>query len=153
MKKILLSNNDYALVDDEDWLYLVGFTWSISSGKGYAQARVNGKMQLMHRIVAARAGINCPDDVDHINGNPQDNRRSNLRAATRSQNNANSKRHCNNTSGIKGVYWHKQAQKWRTQISVDYKIIHLGYYDTKEAAAFAYQEAARHHFKEFARIT
>ena len=151
-KKILLSTGEYTIVDDEDWLFLVGFTWSISNS-GYAQTRIDGKKQYMHQIVAERVGIDCSNEIDHVNRNKLDNRRCNLRAATSSQNSCNSKRHCDNTSGIKGVCWHKSGQKWAARIMVEGKHIHLGLFNTKEAAAFAYQEAAKKYHGEFARIT
>ena len=80
-------------------------------------------------------------DLDHINGDKLDNRIANLREATRKQNMQNVRQHKHNTSGVKGVAWHSQRNKWRAYIFVDYRQIHLGLFDTKEAAAAARMNA------------
>lgn len=147
--KILLSNGEWALVNDEDWLYLVGFSWHKHT-KGYTCCRVAGETCLMHRVVAERAGIDCSDQIDHINRDKLDNRRCNLRSATGSQNHCNSKLQCNNTSGITGVYWIKKDQKWFAQIRINNRHIYLGRFDTKEQATFARRAAAKKYHKEFA---
>lgn len=84
-----------------------------------------------------------PHEIDHINGDPHDNRLSNLRAATGSQNGYNRKRGRRNTSGIKGVHFFKPGGKWRAAINIGHrKRKHLGLFDTKEEAAEAYRIAA-----------
>lgn len=89
--------------------------------------------------------------VDHANGNGLDNRRSNLRQATRSQNAANVPRRRTGTSGFKGVHRNRAGGKpWRAQIRVGYQRRHLGVFNTPEAAARAYDEAARELFGDFA---
>ena len=93
------------------------------------------------------------DQVDHINLDKLDNRWVNLREATNSQNQANIHAHITNTSGFKGVSWHRGVQKWRAQIERDGHSCYLGYFDTPEAAAAAYANAAQKHFGEFARVT
>lgn len=91
-----------------------------------------------------------PGNLDHKNGNPDDNRWSNLRLATHAQNAANAKRNKNNTSGFKGV---RRANKagWRASIWVNRKNIHLGCRATPAEAFELYKKAARHYFGEFAR--
>jgi AP2 domain len=94
---------------------------------------------------------------DHINGNTLDNRRGrapegNLRIANRLQNGANCGISSNNKSGLKGVFWDKRMKRWVAKIQVNYLVIILGYFKTKEEAYAAYCAAARHHFGEFARL-
>jgi hypothetical protein len=92
-------------------------------------------------------------ELDHRDCNRSNNAFSNLRAASRSQNGANSLRPRRNTSGFKGVFWHEEAQKWRAMIRKDYKLKHLGMFGTKEDAAAAYARAAQTYFGAFARST
>ena len=92
-----------------------------------------------------------PEDmIDHINGSKGDNRIENLRQATRSQNLANQKINSVNTSGLKGVSWRKDRNKWHTQIRVSGKLKHLGYYIDKHEAHVAYCKAADKYHGEFA---
>lgn len=148
MKRILLSNGEYAIVDDEDWLFLVGFNWYLNTG--YVRSYIAGKRQFMHWIVAQRAGIDLTNQIDHINGNKLDNRRCNLRAATHSQNQRNSGRRLDNTSGRTGVHWCVHLQKWQARIQVDGKRVSLGVFNTKEQAVIARKIAVENHYGEFA---
>jgi hypothetical protein len=88
-------------------------------------------------------------EIDHKNRNPADNRWENLREATRQQNSHNQSKRKTNTSGLKGVRWKKANQKWRAEIRVDGKSVHLGYFDSKEQASAAYRDAARQLHGEF----
>lgn len=90
-------------------------------------------------------------DIDHINGAHDDDRFANLREATKSQNLANAKRPCTNTSGFKGVSWNKNAKKWRSLIKRDRKVTHIGYFATAEEAHAAYVAKATELFGDFAR--
>ncbi len=148
MKTIFLSCGTVTKVSDEDHIYLLGYTWALNVG-GYARSWVDGKMQLMHRVIAERAGIDCSDQIDHKNCDPLDNRRENLRPATNSQNRANSKVAKGSVSGLKGAKERKNG-RWNSLINVNGVKIHLGDFDTKEEAHGAYCDAARHYFKEFA---
>ena len=107
------------------------------------------KGYFMHRVI-----LNPPEgmDTDHINRNPLDNRRCNLRISTRTQNNANSKLRVNNTSGRKGVSWDKYRCIWSASIRIHGKTIHLGRFNELEQAANAYSEKARVLFGVYARI-
>lgn len=92
-------------------------------------------------------------EIDHINGDPLDNRLSNLRLATGSENGQNRRRSRRNTSGIKGVHFFKPSGKWRAAINDRYRRRkHLGLFDTKEQAAEAYRLAAIRLFGAFAKI-
>jgi hypothetical protein len=91
--------------------------------------------------------------VDHVDStNPLNDRIENLRLASRSQNKANSTIYSNNSSGYKGVYWHRQACKWKAQIGVNGKRVYLGLFNKREEAHAAYCEAAKKAFGAFARF-
>ena len=96
-------------------------------------------MAYMHRVIA---GTPEGMDTDHIDGDGLNNRRSNLRTATRSQNMRNRPKQENNKSGFKGVCWSKRDNKWRAYIQVGRKSIHLGYFDAIEDAASAYAKGS-----------
>lgn len=90
-------------------------------------------------------------DVDHKNRDGLDNRRSNLRKATRQQNSANSiKKHFGKDSKFKGVC--RSRDHWRAQIVVNYKAIFIGCFATEIKAAEAYDREAKKHFGKFARL-
>jgi len=151
MQRIPLHNRDgdvvaYALVDDEDYEWLSQHKWS-ANPDGYALSRLgttHGPLVRMHRLI-----LSCKNDVDHINGNRLDNRRQNLRPATRAQNSAN-QRPRGGSSKFKGVSWHKKAGKWMAYIMVNYKRVYLGLHVVEEDAARAYDIAAMRLFGEFA---
>ena len=90
--------------------------------------------------------------IDHRDGNPANNRWSNLRLATHSQNNANRRRPRHNTSGFKGVSYDRQRDKWKATICKEGHTMCLGWFDTPQAAHKAYVKAARKLFGEFARV-
>jgi hypothetical protein len=90
--------------------------------------------------------------IDHANGDWRDNRLSNLRIATRSENAANSGPPRTNTSGFKGVCWDKRAGKWLAQISHQRAHYWLGHFSTAQEAHNAYRAAALRFFGEFARL-
>jgi hypothetical protein len=88
--------------------------------------------------------------VDHINRDTLDNRRKNLRIASRLQSNANRGSHQGGTSKFKGVSWYKRSQRWAAQIQVDGKKIHLGRFGNECVAAIAYNKAALKYHCKFA---
>lgn len=119
--------------------------------QGYLSVRVDGSPLKVHRVVFAMAHGYFPEQVDHVNGVRDDNRLANLRAATNSQNSRNSRISSNNTSGVKGVYWHKAAGKWMAQIQINRRHHYIGLFaDIKDAAAAARAAREQHH-EEFAR--
>lgn len=144
MKRIALTQGKYALVDDEDYERLVQHKWYYN--RGYAVRGASPKI-LMHRVVNE-----TPEgkETDHINMDKLDNRKSNLRTATRKQNAVNRGTQSNNTSGYKGVSWHKGSRKWCAYIIKDKKTKFLGYFKDKKQAALAHDNAALAAFGEFA---
>jgi hypothetical protein len=106
----------------------------------------------MHRVVLERAGVDLDGKVvDHINGNALDNRRSNLRAASKAENSWNSKRKKQCRSGFKGVRWHIEGRKWQARIKVNGREIHGGLFNTPEEAAHAYDQIAVKYFGAYAK--
>lgn len=134
------------LVDVEDLDFLSQWTWHIDA-RGYVQAGINGRKTRMHRLL-------CPGivELDHQSGDKADNRRSNLRAATRSQNMANRDKFPACTSKYKGVSWHKRSKKWQARISYASQTRFLGYFRTEHEAAAAYNQQANLLFQQFARL-
>ena len=92
---------------------------------------------------------NSEHEVDHRNGNKLDNRKSNLRICSRSENQMNRGKQKNNTSGFKGVSQIKMNQKWVAYIKVNYKRIYIGCFLKKVDAARAYNMAALKYHGEF----
>ena len=121
-------------------------------GSRYYRVRLNRKKYYLHRLLA-QAFIPNPmnkPQVDHIDGNRQNNSLSNLRWATSAENNWNRGKQCNSTSEFKGVTFDKATGKWRARITgKDGKRKHLGYFHTKEEAAAVYEDAAKKEFGEF----
>ena len=139
-------------MDNEDYEHLIKWKWHDSHG--YAK-RIKTFSYKNHRIWSMQNEIMNPPIgkiVDHIDRNPLNNQKYNLRICTKSQNAINSKISKNNSSGFNGVYWQKDAKKWRARVKVNYKIIHLGYFDNKIEAAKAYNKATKKYFGEFARL-
>ena len=125
------------------------------NARGYLTARVDGKTYRVHRLVWFwMTGAWPKEQIDHIDGDKLNNRWSNLREATHSENQHNRGIISTNTSGYKGVYWYRSRGKWRAQISFDRRNPKvLGYFDNIEDAAAAYAKAAREFHGEFARVS
>lgn len=139
-------------------------TWRVSRGSkkkhsiagylrsdGYWTIRLNGRLEQSHRIAWLISTGRLPGfEIDHINGNPSDNRLVNLREATHAENSLNKAMRRNNTSGINGVGWHKRIQKWSAYLSINGHRRHLGYFITIEEAAACVHGAREVHHGTFA---
>lgn len=122
--------------------------------RGYLEIRYLGKTLQAHRIAWYLHTGTDPGtmSIDHIDGNRSNNCINNLRLATITQNNRNSKKPVNaETSRYKGVSWYHRYAKWQAQIRINGKSTYLGYFCTEEEAYLAYCRAAEQHFGEFAR--
>lgn len=141
------------LVDDEDAPLIVSHRWFASranqmTARYYATRAVGGTTIYMHRLIL---GLSPGSEwqVDHVNGDGLDNRRANLRMATRSQNNAN-RESTGGSGGYRGVY--RERGRYRARIWVNGQSVGLGRYTDAESAAHAYDEAAAYYFGAFARL-
>lgn len=155
MKKIKLTQGKFALVDNEDFEVLSNYSWVYSPDKktGYAHTtvRLDGKRTTvkMHRmIMSAKKGL----QIDHINHNGLDNRRSNLRECTQSQNQANMNVRSTSSSGIKGVHQRKDNGRWRAHAFRNGRRVWLGHFNTAKEAAMAYNNYVLKFDGEFARL-
>ena len=132
------------------------FTWVARRGKvkansiagyvdkdGYVRIGVNYKQYYAHTLAWLYVYDSWPSlEIDHKNQIKNDNRIKNLRQVTRSENSQNKQLQKNNSSGFRGVDWHKTNQKWRAKIKIKNQLYHRGYFDSIEDAAKAYQAAS-----------
>lgn len=157
LSKVPLTQGEFALIDEADLPIIEGYTWCVGITRSHKTARtnitVNGKSKalLMHRLIL---GLNNPSIcVDHIDGNPLNNCRNNLRVCSQAENVRNKKKRPERTQ-FKGVtrYFRPVPHPFYARISVNRKTICIGSYETPEEAARAYDEAARKHHGIFAAL-
>lgn len=155
-KEIELTNGMKAIVDDEDYDYLLDYNWrALKNGKTYYAIfgkRVNGKYSntWMHRMIMDAK--NREDEINHIDHNGLNNQKNNLRKTTHKKvmwqkNAADSK-----PTKFKGISFHKPSKKWRARIFVDGKMKYLGYYKNEIEAAKGYDNEQKKHYGEFANL-
>lgn len=156
VKIIELTQGKVALIDASDYGLISKYRWYARWDKGtwYAVYCVYPEKGRKYTIFIHRIILDVPKDlqVDHINGDGLDCRRINMRICTQQQNMCNRKLNCNNTSGYKGVSWHKPNKKWVANITINRKQLYLGLFYSVKDAAQAYNKAAIKHHGEFARI-
>ena len=141
MPKMFLPTGASFQFDVEDFQKISAFKWNRSFG--YM------KRNSIHRVLL-HTFLTGYRLTDHIDGDRSNNRRSNLRESSRSQNAANRvKLMRNNTSGFAGVSFNKRKGKWTANIRVNKKQIYLGLFAEKEAASEIYKKAHKEHFKDF----
>ncbi len=148
MKRIPLTQGQFAIVDDKDYEYLNQWNWHVQWNKSmqsfYATRKSKLKDGKQHHISMAREilGLKRGDkrQADHKYHNTLDNRRLNLRIVTHQQNQWNNR-------NSKGYTWRKDAGKYRAEIKVNSKSIHLGYFPIAEEAHNAYLEAKKLYHK------
>ena len=118
---------------------------------GYRVIRVFGRRYYAHRLAWLYVYGKWPDNqIDHINGNKDDNRITNLRNASSCQNNQNSRINKSNSSGFKGVSWNKKSKKWRAYCGAFGRQVHIGLFDDINDAAAAVHEFRSRAHNEFA---
>jgi hypothetical protein len=154
---VTLTRGQIATIDAADIPLVEGCNWSANPSKNtfYAQRRMRiginqPRMIMMHRVILGVTDQKI--HVDHIDRNGLNNRRSNLRECTFSQNGYNSSIPRTNTSGFKGVSWDVQVKKWQANIRVSGVKKNLGRFSTAEEAYAAYCAAAFKFHGEFARV-
>jgi len=143
MRLIPLTQNRNAIIDDDLFDEINQYVWYFNCG--YAVRNITDKegkrnQIRMHRHIFV---ANDSEQVDHINRNKLDNRKSNLRSVTQQENFWNTALRATNKSGYKGVHFHKLRKVWIAQIRFNGKAHHLGCFKSKEKAALAYNEAAK----------
>jgi len=159
MKTIPLTQGYSAIVDDEDYERVAAYVWRANvsrrvdgSCRVYALRAISlfdgGGGQYLHQFI-----VDTPEGMqtDHVNGDGLDNRRSNLRVCTRTENQRN-RRACGRVSEYKGINFYKRTSMWRAIIAVGGKQKCLGYFASEIEAANAYDAAAMKYFGEFARL-
>lgn len=153
MKQISLTQGYITFIDNDDFTEVSKHKWCYHGGYAVRGIRQGNKTRLvrLHQQLMGFPGM----PIDHINQNKLDNRRTNLRMATKAQNLMNRGPNKNNTSGYKGVsHVHSSSRlktkQWKAQIVVSRKLKPLGYFSTPELAAMAYNAAALKYHGEFA---
>jgi hypothetical protein len=161
MREICMPGGFVALVDDEDYEWLIrDYAWHKIKGEStfYAHAWLRGskpkRKVYMHRIIL---GVPKGIEVDHIDGNGLNNRRNNLRSCTSSENHFNSRKRrlyggIPTTSLYKGVTQNKKSGNWITRIYIRGKQTHVGAFPTELEAAAAYDMAAIREYGRFAKV-
>ena len=151
MKLIELTQGKFAKVDNEDYEFLNQWEWCYALGYAVRGQwrKTNYTNIMMHRLI-----MQTPKGLftDHINGDKLDNRKINLRTCSANGNQQNKKIYKNNKSGFKGVSKKKGKNGFVSQICVNNKILHIGYFRDKKEAALAYNEKALELHGEFANI-
>jgi hypothetical protein len=145
---IPLTQGQNALIDAEDFDFISRWNWCLAKRKytNYAVRREGPRLVSMHEAL-----MQSPY-TDHRNGNGLDNRRNNLRKSTVAENGHNRGKSKNNKSGYKGVSWCEPMKRWRARIMNERNEFLLGYFDTREEAAHAYDEKAKELHGAFARL-
>ena len=133
--------------DLEDYDKIKNYCWYINEDE-YVINRTTGNATLMHRLIM---GLEKNDkrEIDHIYHKTYDNRKTQIRIVSSSQNNMNKKNQSNNTSGYKGVHYNKQCKKWEVEIRAYNNRIRLGYFDDKDEAIEIRKQAEDKYFGEY----
>lgn len=140
------TTGEFTWLQDVSWRMLKGMkAGTLDKGNGYMNVAYQYRSYKLHRLAWFYVHNEWPAfDIDHINGNRADNRISNLRSVTRAVNLQNQRLpKTNNKSGFLGVYWNKWHKKWATDIAVNGKKQHIGYFDKPEDAHEAHLQRKR----------
>ena len=141
-------NDSRFIVSKDDFERIKQYKWYVRKDTNRVVTNINYKKVSLHRFLMQPE--NSKIHVDHINRDPTDNRRENLRLATNKQNSYNKVSYSKGISKYKGVSFSKSNNKWRAMIHYNYKSLHLGYYINEIDAAKAYNKKAQELFGEFA---
>ena len=143
------DGNLYWAVKFTDKIQVGNIVGHINKGRRYT--KLNGKDYQISRLIFMYHYGYFPKFVDHIDGNPLNNKIENLRSCTLAENARNSKAPRTNTSGEKNVRWEEKRKKWKVEIRVDNKYKCIGRFDDLELASLVAQESRNKYHKEFAR--
>lgn len=157
---VTLSKGYVAVIDATDVPIVDGYNWcakidrrsdgTVRSVYAVRNSKHDGRNTLVHLhrvLLCAPEGL----EVDHKDGDGLNNRRSNIRLASRRENQRNQRRNTSNSSGVKGVSFYKSRAKWHARIKRDGKRFHLGFFASLEEAASAYKQASAQMHGEFGR--
>lgn len=144
---ITTAKGDKIVADAADYEVLSKFSWCISK-TGYPVANINGKTVKLHRYLLGVKDVSVI--IDHINGDPLDNRRQNLRVCTNSENTRNCKVAKNNTSGYTGIRKIAKSGRYNVRITFNRQEIHIGNFENIEDAIEARIAAEKKYFGSFA---
>jgi len=154
MKQIPLTQGKFALVDNEDYERVNQYKWHLRHNRrtqyGIRTIWVKGKFKkiFMHNFIMNFSS----SKVDHRDCDGLNNQKSNLRFATKSQNNMNQRKRIGCTSRYKGICWRNDCKKWRVQVVLHGKLIYSNHFLSERNAARAYDVVAKKHFGKFARL-
>jgi len=155
-RRIYLGEGKFTIVDSPDYCRFDIFNWCPNENgpNTYAVRVVTVSKRSIKLVSLHREIMNHPKGllVDHRNGDSLDNRRANLRIATKTQNTCNSRKRKNTSSRFIGVCFHKRSKLWAARIKYRGKDIWLGYFDSEIEAGKTYDEAAKKYHGEFARL-
>jgi len=132
-----------ATIDRDDYEKVKTYTWYLGTRNYVCSHAEDGKRIKLHQIIKGCIG------ADHIDNNPLNNRRYNLRDISQQKNCFNMSKPSHNTSGVKGVYWYKPYSKWKSQIKVNQKDVFLGYTDNFDGAVELRMRAELKYFGEY----
>lgn len=137
------------MVDNDDFDRINKYRWYLTD-QGYAKRRVFPENQKSFLILMHREIMSAPKGsiLDHKNLNRLDNRKTNLRFCTKSQNSINRGKRCDNTSGYRGIHWNKNAKRWFAKLILNGKEI-TKYATSKREAIKLYRIMADRYFGEF----
>jgi hypothetical protein len=150
--ELSLTQGQVAYIDDEDYERCKNNKWHAflsATGRFYAARTVHDRKQYLHHFLL---GYLNGLEIDHIDGNPLNNRKANLRFVTHQQNHMNRLPRRNTTSKYKGVHFHKKSNRWRAAIKKDGKYIEIGTFKKEDDAARCYDLVAKKLFGEFCRL-
>ena len=145
--EIKLPSGHIVLVDDEDCELVSQFNWNVKDN-GYVRATKKPHILIHRLILNAKKG----ELIDHIDRNPLNNQKSNIRLCNGSQNNMNTVKKQGCASKYKGVIWNKKSNKWEAKVKKDRKWYYIGLFNNEDEAGLAYNKKAKELHGEFARL-
>jgi len=146
--RCVVTNGKSFVFDRQDSEIVKSYYWTVEKN-GYVRTNIKNKNIRLHRLI-----MDCRSDevVDHINGDPADCRRKNMRVTTIRKNSYNKKISSRNSTGYKGVSFDRKKKLFGAYINPNGKTKRLGYFEKAEEAAIAYNTAASFYYGDFAKL-